>query len=428
MKPLVIGHKNLLRVLKIFANYCKAKGFPIVDWMAITKKDFDNFRHSQTGMQATEKPDAIAPATMSVTMPQSSSSMVSVTTSKSSPVTISVMTSESSSSTVSVMTSKSLSYTTSVTTSKSSSDSDKDQDVLAYSNGEAALHHVLSEVLGQPWWLLSEALERSGFNEIQDVLLMNQAKRDMLTFLDGNNVVTPLPLAQKNLLLDIMLFSSYRKRIGRPVINWMKNSKADFDSITLYMEEEKVTIPHHTLESHANTIKPRNVTSTTTVTPMMIPCCTSESHVNTIKPRNVTSTTTVMSIPMIDFSCANLKVKVINAPDIKVTNDLYIKDVNSPLVKQTPPKVPTYKVAPVKQQDTLHNFFCYVDQGTFGIPCKGKIYCPLPGMDPVAWPHEKSTCLPRTLAQLAHQDFKKEPPDNFSIMLSPQYPTVPHSV
>jgi len=129
------------------------------------------------------------------------------------------------------------------------------------------LHHVLSEVLGRPWWLLSEALERSGFDEIQDILLMNQAKRDTLTFLNANSVVTPLPQAEKNMLLDIKLFGLYRKRIGRPIVDWTKVSKADFNSVVLYMEEEQVTILCHTLESHTNTANPRNVTSTTTVMP-----------------------------------------------------------------------------------------------------------------------------------------------------------------
>ena len=61
----------------------------------------------------------------------------------------------------------------------------------------------LVEVLCQPWWLLTEALERSGFNEIQDVLLMNQAERDMQTFLNANGVITPLPQVEKNKLLDV---------------------------------------------------------------------------------------------------------------------------------------------------------------------------------------------------------------------------------
>jgi len=57
-----------------------------------------------------------------------------------------------------------------------------------------------------------------GFNEIQDVLLMNQAERDMLTFLDTNDVVTPLPQAQKNMLLDVKLFSSSCEDNGWPDI------------------------------------------------------------------------------------------------------------------------------------------------------------------------------------------------------------------
>ena len=46
VKPLAIGHKNLLRMLKIYGAYHGAEGSPIVDWMTITKKDFDDFRRS----------------------------------------------------------------------------------------------------------------------------------------------------------------------------------------------------------------------------------------------------------------------------------------------------------------------------------------------------------------------------------------------
>jgi len=45
-KPLAIGHKNLLRALKTFANFHLAEGSPIVDWTLITKEDFDTFRCS----------------------------------------------------------------------------------------------------------------------------------------------------------------------------------------------------------------------------------------------------------------------------------------------------------------------------------------------------------------------------------------------
>jgi len=39
VKHLAIGHKNLLRMLKIYGAYCEAEGSPIMDWMTITKKD-----------------------------------------------------------------------------------------------------------------------------------------------------------------------------------------------------------------------------------------------------------------------------------------------------------------------------------------------------------------------------------------------------
>ncbi len=174
--------------------------------------------------------------------------------------------------------------------SKSSSGSAKDQDALAHSDGKAALHHVLSEVLGQPWWLLSEVLERSGFNEIQDVLLMNQAKRDTLTFLDANGVVTPLPQVEKNKLLNVKLFSAYRERIGKPIIDWTKVTKADFNSIALYMEEEQVTIPCRTMGSHANAIQSGYVPSTPMIT---------VKHSIIAKPRNVICFPTVLPTPAI---------------------------------------------------------------------------------------------------------------------------------
>jgi len=41
VKPLSIGHKSMLRTLKIFANYCEADGSPIDDQTVITKKDDD---------------------------------------------------------------------------------------------------------------------------------------------------------------------------------------------------------------------------------------------------------------------------------------------------------------------------------------------------------------------------------------------------
>jgi len=47
VKPLPIGYRNLLRVLKIFADYCQDIGLPIDNWAAVTKRDFDDFRTSR---------------------------------------------------------------------------------------------------------------------------------------------------------------------------------------------------------------------------------------------------------------------------------------------------------------------------------------------------------------------------------------------
>jgi len=97
-------------------------------------------------------------------------------------------------------------------------------------------------------------------------------------------------------------------------------------------------------------------------------------------------TTMVLPTPVIDFTSASPDVKVIDALDVKITDDLEIKAVKHSLVEQPLSEPPTYNPPPVKQQDVLSDFYRYVDQGTFGIPCGGKIYCPLLGMDLVAWP------------------------------------------
>jgi len=200
---------------------------------------------------------------------------------------------------------------------------------------------------------------------------MNQAERDTLTFLTAYGVVTPLLQAQKNMLLDVKLISSYCERNGRPIVDWMKISKADFNSIVLYMEEEKVTTPPSSTARCVNATKPRNS-------------------------------------PMINFLSASTEIEDVDSLLVKQTPPKS-PPYHVALVEQTPPESSPYHVAPVKWQVILHNFICYVDQGTFGIPCGGKIYCSSPGMDPVAWPQEKLAHLLRTLAHLAHQDFKKEP-------------------
>ena len=145
----------------------------------------------------------------------------------------------------------------------------------------------------------------------------------------------------------------------------MKVTKADFNSIMLYMEEEQVTIPCHTLESHAIAIQPRDVPSTpmiterrsfaarprnATSTAMLMPAPT------VIKPWSIPRTTTILPTPMIDFTSARHDVKVINVMDVKVNDDPDIEANDSPFVEQTPPKSQTYNFPSVKQQDILYNF------------------------------------------------------------------------
>jgi len=60
VKPLPIGYKNLLRVLKIFVDYCQDKGMLIEDWTAVTKRDFDDFRTSRDGLALSEKSDSFS--------------------------------------------------------------------------------------------------------------------------------------------------------------------------------------------------------------------------------------------------------------------------------------------------------------------------------------------------------------------------------
>jgi len=71
----------------------------------------------------------------------------------------------------------------------------------------------------------------------------------------------------------------------------------------------------------------------------------------------------------------------------------------SDIHKQAVSKSHVYHIMPEEQQAVLHDFLHCIDQGTFGIPCEAKIYRSSSGMDPVAWPLEKSAFLPRILAQ-----------------------------
>jgi len=167
--------------------------------------------------------------------------------------------------------------------------------------------------------------------------------------------------------------------------------------------------------------KPRNVASITTVTsfpviaakPRNVTSITMVTSPTIDKPRNETCTTTVMPTPTVSFMSAS--------PDVKVTNDLEIKAVDSPLVNQIPNTWlctcwatrcfaqllllhwPRHIWHPIWRQDLLP--FAWYGPSCFAL---------------------REVCsLAKDPGQHAHQDFKKEPVDSFAIKLNPQYLTIP---
>ncbi len=96
--------------------------------------------------------------------------------------------------------------------------------------GPATLGHVIMEVLNQPsGGTLAQALTRVGITEIFDLLVLNQADHDSLTFLDENTLVTLLPLGLRNLLKAIRIYGPFCSAQGRPITNWTEVTKAKFD-------------------------------------------------------------------------------------------------------------------------------------------------------------------------------------------------------
>jgi len=152
------------------------------------------------------------------------------------------------------------------------------------------------------------------------------------------------------------------------------------------MEEEQVTIPCHTLESHANAIKPRNVANTNMVTIGHTIAARPRNATSTMmltptmaidKPRNVTRSTTVTPIPTIGYVCASPDVKATDNPEVKAVNAPEIKAVDSPLINQSPLESPTNHPIPVEQQDTLHNFFHYANQDISESMVEGLLITPM---------------------------------------------------
>jgi len=68
-----------------------------------------------------------------------------------------------------------------------------------------------------------------------------------------------------------------------------------------------VTIPRHTMGSHANAIQPRYVPSTPTIT---------ARHLIIAKPRDLFCSPMVIATPVINFMSTSPDVKVIDALDV----------------------------------------------------------------------------------------------------------------
>jgi len=66
----------------------------------------------------------------------------------------------------------------------------------------------------------AEALERSRFNEIQDVLLMNQTERDILLSLMPMMLLLLCHMPRR--ILNIKLFSWTVKKNDKPIMDWTK--------------------------------------------------------------------------------------------------------------------------------------------------------------------------------------------------------------
>jgi len=186
--PLPHDKIEILLNLKLFSYHCEENGKPIMDWTRLFKAQFEQFRSIIAYYRAIKKV-TIPPSSKinlsrlnNATMPRNvtSSTMVMSAPMNSLPSSPSAAIARASSSTLATPVSKCLLF----------SESQDVEDTGNITELQHVLHTILPEAVDS---LLVKALERNGFNEIQDVLLMNQAERDMLVFLDANDDVTPVP-------------------------------------------------------------------------------------------------------------------------------------------------------------------------------------------------------------------------------------------
>ncbi len=230
--------------------------------------------------------------------------------------------------------------------------------------------------------LFVKALEHHGFTTVQDILLLNQAERDALHFPKADGILSILPIGCKNRLLVVKLFGQYCEDEGKPIVNWKHVTRNDFIRFIISYDFEHIV---EKLSVHPS-FKADSV------------------HALAEAPAKAVQ--------------AGIDLKPSTSSSVKEAEIIAASSSFTCIHKQTMAKSHVHHVVPVMQQEILHDFLLKINQGSFGIPCGGKVCHSSACMNHVSWPLESSV-LPRTLAQLACQDFKKEPPDSFATVLSP---------
>jgi len=239
------------------------------------------------------------------------------------------------------------------------------------SNGEITelqyvLATVLSETSDSP---LAKSLENHGLTTIANVLLLNQAERNALSFPEVDSTLNTLPVGHKNKLLAIKLFGQHYEEMGNTITDWKQVTRDEFNSFRCSTDFDNV------------------------------------AEKLTVHPNFKVDSDFVQGEAFKNAAVAN---------DVK--HSVYTRFANGYY---------QHHIKPARQLEPLHYLLHMIDQGNFGVSY-GVKDDPLPHdlRNYSHWPLDKSASLPRTLVQLACQDFKKEPPDNHALLPGFQFATI----
>ncbi len=245
--------------------------------------------------------------------------------------------------------------------SQSSKESDGEITELQY-----VLAIVLSETSDSP---LAKSLENHDLTTIADVLLLSQAERNALYFPEVNGTLSTLPVGHKNRLLAIKLFGQHYEEMGNAITDWKQVTRDEFNSFRCSTDFDNV------------------------------------AEKLTVHPNFKVDSDFVQGEAFKNAAVAN---------DVK--HSVYTRFANGYY---------QHHIKPARQLEPLHYLLHMIDQGNFGVSY-GVKDDPLPHdlRNYSHWPLDKSASLPRTLVQLACQDFKKESPDNHAPLPGFQFATI----